>query len=324
MTQIPRPILLLFLLLTTPFLSASVYTPITSNAHYNRIESDIYFYHGNHLGSASWITKQSGKPIQYIHYLPYGEILANQMVSPYDERFKFTGKEFDEESGYYYFGARYLLSELGNFISSDPLSDKYPEIQSYLYCNGNPVMNIDPDGRLFDAIWDALWVAVDVASITYDLVTGDTQQATLDAASLSADVGALFIPGVPAVAGVSRLVTRLATKTDDVAKITTATQHNYRKILQAVTGKSGKGYEAHHTLPQKHREKFEKLGINIDEPGNVVWRKSEGHRAKSSEHTKAWDDFFESRQNYSKEDVLKTRDEIEIHIWNNKGEIPIE
>ena len=31
---------------------------------------------------------------------------------------------------------------------------------------------------------------------------------------------------------------------------------------------------------QKHRSKFEKLGINIDEPGYVVWRRSEGHRSK--------------------------------------------
>ena len=147
MTQIPRPILLLFLLLTTPFLSASVYTSITSNAHYNGIESDIYFYHGDHLGSASWITEHHGAPIQYIHYLPYGEILANQKASTYNERFKFTGKELDAESGYYFFNARYLLSELGNFLSVDPLSNKAPAIQPYLYCNGNPIRFIDPDGR---------------------------------------------------------------------------------------------------------------------------------------------------------------------------------
>ena len=147
MTQIPRPILLLFLLLTTPFLSASVYTSITSNAHYNGIESDIYFYHGDHLGSASWITEHHGAPIQYIHYLPYGEILANQKASTYNERFKFTGKELDAESGYYYYGARYLLSELGDFLSVDPLSDKAPSIQPYLYCNGNPIKYVDPDGQ---------------------------------------------------------------------------------------------------------------------------------------------------------------------------------
>lgn len=132
---------------------------ITSNAHYNGIERDIYFYHGDHLGSAHWITERHGDPIQYIHYLPYGEILANQHTT-YNERFKFTGKELDAESGYYYFGARYLLSELGNFISSDPLSDKYPEIQSYLYCNGNPLKYIDPSGMSTHTNEEGLVIAV--------------------------------------------------------------------------------------------------------------------------------------------------------------------
>ena len=69
-------------------------------------------------------------PIQYIHYLPYGEILANQMISGYDERFKFITKELDTESGYYYYGARYLMSELGDFLSPDPLTNKTQEVQS--------------------------------------------------------------------------------------------------------------------------------------------------------------------------------------------------
>ena len=79
--------------------------------------------------------------------LPYGQLLTNQTPYGYDERFKFTTKELDAESGYYYFGARYLMSELGDFISTDPLLDQYPKLQPYLYCNGNPLKYIDPDGR---------------------------------------------------------------------------------------------------------------------------------------------------------------------------------
>lgn len=44
--------------------------------------------------------------IQYIHYAPYGELIENQHIgSWYDERYKFTGKERDWETGYDYFGA---------------------------------------------------------------------------------------------------------------------------------------------------------------------------------------------------------------------------
>lgn len=83
------------------------------------------YYHSNHLGSASWITDKYGAPVQYIHYLPYGEIYANQTVGEYNERFKFTGKELDRETGYHNFEARQLLSLLGTFLSVDPLADNF-------------------------------------------------------------------------------------------------------------------------------------------------------------------------------------------------------
>ena len=120
---------------------------ITSYAHYNGIESDIYFYHSDHLGSASWITDSSSVPIQYIHYAPYGELLANQAPYSYDERFKFTGKERDSETGYDFFGARYYWSDYAHFITPDPLLDNDPGISSYAYCRWNPMMFIDPDGK---------------------------------------------------------------------------------------------------------------------------------------------------------------------------------
>lgn len=36
---------------------------------------------------------------------------------------------------------------MGIWLSVDPLADKYPESTPYMYCNGNPVMLVDPDGR---------------------------------------------------------------------------------------------------------------------------------------------------------------------------------
>ena len=62
--------------------------------------------------------------------------------------FVFTGKERDEETGYSYFGARYMDHELMTmWLSVDPLSDKYPSISPYAYCAWNPVKLVDPDGR---------------------------------------------------------------------------------------------------------------------------------------------------------------------------------
>jgi RHS repeat-associated protein len=74
-------------------------------------------------------------------------LVENQRVTDYDERYKFTGKERDWETGYDFFGARSYASVLSIWLSPDPLSDKYPEISPYAYAAWNPVKYIDPDGR---------------------------------------------------------------------------------------------------------------------------------------------------------------------------------
>ena len=62
--------------------------------------------------------------------------------------FVFTGKELDEETGYGYFGARYMDHELmTGWLSVDPMADKYPSMSPYNYCAWNPVKLVDPDGR---------------------------------------------------------------------------------------------------------------------------------------------------------------------------------
>ena len=126
-------------------------------------EPEVYFYHSDHLGSASWITDANGTPVQHLQYLPYGEPYINQRnnYNDYNERFTFTGKERDEETGYGYFGARYMDHELMTmWLSVDPLSDKYPSISPYAHCAWNPIRLIDPDG-------------MDVYEYRFDLRTGE-------------------------------------------------------------------------------------------------------------------------------------------------------
>lgn len=114
----------------------------------NGQEKDVYFYHSDHLGSASWITDGSGIPVQHLQYLPFGEPFVDQHPAGYQERFRFTGKEKDPETGYGYFGARYMDHELmAMWLSVDPMADKYPSISPYAYCHWNPIKLIDPDGQ---------------------------------------------------------------------------------------------------------------------------------------------------------------------------------
>ena len=66
----------------------------------------------------------------------------------------FTGKERDSETGYGYFGARYMDHELTTlWLSVDPMADKYPSISPYAYCAWNPVKLVDPDGREINPVY---------------------------------------------------------------------------------------------------------------------------------------------------------------------------
>ena len=63
-------------------------------------------------------------------------------ITPY----LFNAKEFDEETGMYYYGARYYEPRLSLWMSVDPLQEKYLNISTYCYAANNPIKFIDSDG----------------------------------------------------------------------------------------------------------------------------------------------------------------------------------
>ena len=82
---------------------------------------------------------------------PFSPTDCTQTISAKIPCLSFTGKERDEETGYGYFGARYMDHELtAMWLSVDPMADKYPSISPYAYCAWNPVKLVDPDGREWD------------------------------------------------------------------------------------------------------------------------------------------------------------------------------
>lgn len=79
--------------------------------------------------------------------ITYCQATANITTISASPRLTFTGKEHDEETGYGYFGARYVDHELTTmWLNVDPMTDKYPGISPYAYCAWNPVNVIDPNG----------------------------------------------------------------------------------------------------------------------------------------------------------------------------------
>ena len=128
-----------------------------------------YYYHSDHLGSATLISDYKGDEYQRIEYTPYGETWVEKTQNTGLEYlpYKFTDKEIDEETGLYYYGARYLDPKYSMWISTDPALGEYIPVAGsdtsklpgiggvynnvnlnlYHYAGNNPVKYTDPDGN---------------------------------------------------------------------------------------------------------------------------------------------------------------------------------
>ena len=107
---------------------------------------DIFFYHSDHLGSTSYITDAKANITQFDAYLPYGELLVDEHSSTEDMPYKFNGKELEQETGLYYYGARYMAPIISLFLNTDRFREKYPFLSAYNFCKGNPTKFKDING----------------------------------------------------------------------------------------------------------------------------------------------------------------------------------
>ena len=110
-------------------------------------KEETFFYHNDHLGSTSYITDDHANITQYDAYLPYGELLVDEHSSSEELPYKFNGKQFDDETGLYYYGARYMNPVTSLWYGVDPLAEKYVTTSGFVYTLNNPVKFIDVDGR---------------------------------------------------------------------------------------------------------------------------------------------------------------------------------
>ena len=80
-----------------------------------------------------------------MEYIPYGEVFVEERNNSFSTNYLFNAKELDNETGLYYYGARYLDPTGAMWLSVDPVF--HAGTSPYAYCLGNPVKLVDPDGR---------------------------------------------------------------------------------------------------------------------------------------------------------------------------------
>jgi RHS repeat-associated protein len=122
----------------------------------------IYYYYGDHLGTARLITDGGGTKCYDADYFPWGGE-QHVYVNSCAQNYKFTGKERDPDTGSDYFGARWYRNTMARFYSPDwsatvepvPYAklDNPQSLNLYTYVLDNPTTFGDPDGH---CCWDAI------------------------------------------------------------------------------------------------------------------------------------------------------------------------
>ncbi|MEZ4617933.1 MAG: RHS repeat-associated core domain-containing protein [Caldilineaceae bacterium] len=107
----------------------------------------IRYQLSNHLGSATLELDAAAQIISYEEYHPYGTTAYQASRSQTDtpKRYRYTGKERDEETGFSYHGARYYAPWLGRWTSCDP-KGVVDTNNLYVYVRCTPTIRTDPDG----------------------------------------------------------------------------------------------------------------------------------------------------------------------------------
>jgi RHS repeat-associated protein len=125
----------------------------------------VYFYYADTLGTIHTITNGTGTACYDATFTPYGQEMLNPNISQTcSSNYRFTGYEYDSETGLYYAKARYYNPRLGRFMTTDPLSGNVSNPQSinrYAYVSNNPTNAVDPSGQ-----WSS-WVHQSILNLAF-------------------------------------------------------------------------------------------------------------------------------------------------------------
>jgi RHS repeat-associated protein len=151
----------------------------------------------DHLGSTTALTNSSGSVIESATYDSFGNATGNLST-----RYQFTGREYDNAIGLTYYRARWYSSELGRFVSEDPIGFGGGDVNLFGYVKNRPLMFKDPTGLVCYPILNAILgaqVGGVVGAASGAVIGGAVAGAGLAVAG--GGLGTLAFPGGGTVAG---------------------------------------------------------------------------------------------------------------------------
>ena len=104
-----------------------------------------YHYHADGLGSITALSDTQGGIVQRYAYDSFGNVAVTTQGS-ISQPYAFTGREYDAETGMYFYRARYYDPKAGRFVTKDPVGFAGGDVNLYGYVGSNPIMYTDPSG----------------------------------------------------------------------------------------------------------------------------------------------------------------------------------
>ena len=209
---------------------ALVETRLRDTARADRAPAELQRYQlADHLGSSAVELDGRGRIISYEQYSPFGSTAYQAVRRETDtpKRYRFSGKERDDESGLNYHGGRYYALWLGRWISCDPDGIRHDR-NLYAYVHDNPVGSVDSTGR-----WDVDWKEVAIGAAGAALLTG--------AVILTAGLAVPAIAGGLTAAGVSAETIGLVGSAAAATGVTLGAAGAIDSASQVLTGRDATG-----------------------------------------------------------------------------------
>ena len=130
-----------------------------------------------------------------MEYIPYGEVFVEERNNSFSTNYLFNAKELDNETGLYYYGARYLDPTGAMWLSVDPMWEKYAGMSPYNYCMGNPVKHVDIEGNWVANLVGAI-IAGGIDYVAQVAANSATDGFSVDAAWTNVSMGSVLVSAI--------------------------------------------------------------------------------------------------------------------------------